>query len=291
MYAQNSPRPLFLPASPRTTHSIPFPFCYMSLREGEKERNGGVCMHNWQPWIWRNFSPCLFRSLRPHGLIEERAPWPCGGRQASTPTRRRRTMSDKLPSTQEALLVLGSPRNQAIQTHHSILMGYLLKCTQTQQSFCRQKLQCTMMKTQVKKKSTHPTQTPRSQQREGFFFCDSKNHLDLDQPTTDPTGRRSSKQISVVATGRTEPSLAEWWGNSGAGAVEEAVGAHARVIYAAQDSRSALVSHPSLSIRGVGLTPCTPAAIKPITLLSPLAKKRQWRFHFSYLWLFSIGNN
>lgn len=71
-------------------------------------------------------------------------------------------MNNKRPSPREALLVLGSPRNQAIHTHHSILMGYLLKCKQTQQSSCRQKLQCTMMKTQVKKKSTPQTPTPRS---------------------------------------------------------------------------------------------------------------------------------
>lgn len=32
------------------------------------------------------------------------------------PTRRKRTMSNKLPSTQEASLVLGLPRNQAINT-------------------------------------------------------------------------------------------------------------------------------------------------------------------------------
>lgn len=32
------------------------------------------------------------------------------------PTRRKRTMNNKLPSTQEASLVLGLPRNQAVNT-------------------------------------------------------------------------------------------------------------------------------------------------------------------------------
>lgn len=77
-------------------------------------------------------------------------------------------MNNKLPSTQEALLVLGWPRNQAIHTHHSILMGYLLKCKQTQQSFCRQKLQCTTTN-QMKKKSTRQTLNTQEATKEGFF--------------------------------------------------------------------------------------------------------------------------
>lgn len=72
-------------------------------------------------------------------------------------------------------------------------------------------------------KEVHPSNSNTQELTEAGFFCDSKNHLDLDQPTTDPTGRRSYKQIGVVATGRAEPSLAERGGNSGDGAIEEAV--------------------------------------------------------------------
>lgn len=46
-------------------------------------------------------------------------------------------MNNKLPSTQEASLVLGVTKKTKKSTHQSILMGYLLKGKQTQQSSCR----------------------------------------------------------------------------------------------------------------------------------------------------------
>lgn len=52
------------------------------------------------------------------------------------PTKRKKTMNNQLPSTQEASLVLGLPRNQEINSQ-SILIEYLLKCKRTQQSLCR----------------------------------------------------------------------------------------------------------------------------------------------------------
>lgn len=72
------------------------------------------------------------------------------------PTRRKKT-TNKSPSAQEASLVLGIPRNQETKkvSNQSILMDYLLKCIQTQQSLCRPELQYTMMKNKVKRKSTH----------------------------------------------------------------------------------------------------------------------------------------
>lgn len=98
--------------------TITFPFLDVVERERTKETEKLVCVHSDHPWslIHFFFSPSLFRSLRPHGLIEERAPWPCAGRQGFMPTRRKRTMNNKLPSTQEASLVLGFPRNQEIHT-------------------------------------------------------------------------------------------------------------------------------------------------------------------------------
>lgn len=104
---------LLPPSSIRPSY-VPFIICYWEGRRKDMEKL--ICVHSEHPWTLVNFFPSLFRSLRPHGLIEERAHWPCAGRQGSMPTRRKRTMSNKLPSTQEASLVLGLPRNQAINT-------------------------------------------------------------------------------------------------------------------------------------------------------------------------------
>lgn len=144
---------------------------WMPLRgKGQKKRRSWfvyiVNIHD----LWFIFFPSLFRSLRPRGLIEERAPWPCAGRQGFMPTRRKRTMNNKLPSTQKLLWCLGSQETKK-STHQSILMEYLLKCEQTPQSLCRPEAAMTNDEKSSEKKPTHQTlETPRSQKREDFFF-------------------------------------------------------------------------------------------------------------------------
>lgn len=117
---------------------LPIPLCFPSLLPPSRTRcfitflsldavETGKKGKKWRSWLVHIvnthgfcviFSPSLFRSLRPRELIEERVPWLCAGRQGSMPTRRKRTMNNKLPSTQEASLVLGvtkEPRNQHIK--------------------------------------------------------------------------------------------------------------------------------------------------------------------------------
>lgn len=184
---------------PRTSH--PATFTFMSLlppsctrrfttfplirccweRERRKETEKLVCVHNEQSWILRNFFPSLFRSLRPHGLIEERAHWPCAGRRGSMPTKRKRTMNSQHPSTQEASLVLGFPRNQEINTSKHFNRIFIK--VQTNSAILMQtRRSCNVQWWKIKwtKKSTHQTRTPGSQKRKDFFFCNSKNPLGLD---------------------------------------------------------------------------------------------------------------
>lgn len=110
------------------------------------------------------------RSLRPHGLIEERARWPCAGRQGSMPTRRRRALNSKLLPSRKLRWCLGYQETK-LSTHQSILMEYLLKCKQTQQSLCRPEAATYHDDASHEKKSAHQTlNTLESTERIFFFF-------------------------------------------------------------------------------------------------------------------------
>lgn len=151
-----------------------------------------------------------------------------------------------------------------------------------------------MMTHHVKRSPHIKLLTPWSQQRKDFFlffFCDSKNHLDLDQSTTDQKGQ-SYKQINMVAPGRTETSLAGWWGKTVAlGPSRDQQRPSGCGLRGVAYLFLCWFPTPSHSIRGDGFTPFTPATIKWIMLLSVFAKKRQLWFHFSYIELFLIGSN
>lgn len=129
------------------------------------------------------------------------------------PTRRRRALNSKLLPSRKLRWCLGYQETK-LSTHQSILMEYLLKCKQTQQSLCRPEAATYHDDASREKKSAHQTLNTLESTEKGFFsflffFCDSKNHLDLDQSTTDQKGQ-SYKQINMVAPGRTETSLAGW---------------------------------------------------------------------------------
>ena len=204
----------FTPLLPprRTRHFTTFPLircCWE--RERRKETEKLVCVHNEQSWTLRNFFPSLFRSLRPHGLIEERAHWPCAGRRGSMPTKRKRTMNNQLPSTQEASLVLGFPRNQEINTSKHFNRIFIK--VQTNSAILMQTRSCNVRWWKIKwKKEVHPSNTNSRESKEKGFFFFVTQRIPWVWTTVDPKGQRSYKQIDMVATGRTKTSQSGWWG-------------------------------------------------------------------------------
>lgn len=107
-------------------------------------------------------------------------------------------MNNQLPSTQEASLVLGLPRNQEINSQ-SILIEYLLKCKRTQQSLCRPEVII------YSEKAVHPPNSNSWESKgKGLCVCVCVwlKRIAWVWTTVDPKGQRNYEQTDMVAPGR-----------------------------------------------------------------------------------------
>ena len=97
------------------------------------------------------------------------------------PTKRKKTMNNQLPSTQEASLVLGFPRNQEINSSKHFNRIFIKVQTNSAILMQARSYNLQWWKNKVKKQSTHQTRTPGSQKKKDFVCVwDSKDRLGLD---------------------------------------------------------------------------------------------------------------
>lgn len=183
--------------------------------------------------------------MRPPGLTEGRAPWPCAGRRASMPTRRRRTMNNQLPP-RKLPASLGHQEAKP-STHPSILMDYLLlKCNQTQPSFPRP--EAATMNHDVKKE-VHPSNSHIQESTEDLFVAQSTAWIRTNPHLLQRTKKRQANQHGGSGQNQDQPARLGGRKCIGDGAVGER---GPRLVQPTGTEASSPGAHLPPSIRGVG---------------------------------------
>lgn len=190
-------------------------------------------------------------------------------------------MNNQLPSTQEASLVLGFPRNQEINSSKHFNRIFIKVQTNSAILMQARSYNLQWWKNKVKKQSTHQTRTPGSQKKKDFVCVCETQRIAWVWTTVDPKGQRNYEQTDMVAPGRAETGLPGWWGKQWrCGRLEDLRS------WGCPPGRGhfpvpALVSHPQPHHRCQ--TNSIHSSSHKIRFLSLFAQKRQLLSHISFI--------